>query len=55
MMKVVLATLLLIVAVNCEITEEKHVQVVTTANWDEAVTAEGNVLVEFCKFHFSSF
>lgn len=34
-------------AVNCEITEEESVLVVTTANWDEAVTADGNVLVEF--------
>jgi len=46
MMKVVLA-LALILAVNCEIKEEEDVQVITTANWDEAVTTEGNVLVEF--------
>lgn len=54
-MKVVLAALLLIAAVNCEIKEEKDVLVITTDNWDEAVTADGNVLVEFCKsFHPSS-
>jgi len=46
-MKVVLAALLLIAAVNCEIKEEKDVLVITTDNWDEAVTADGNVLVEF--------
>lgn len=44
-----LVFLALFVTVYCEIKEEDDVLVVTTANWDEAVTDDANVLVEFCK------
>jgi len=37
----------LLVSVYCEIKEEDDVLVVTTDNWDEAVTNDANVLVEF--------
>lgn len=39
--------LTLLVGVYCEIKEEDGVLVVTTDNWDEAVTSDANVLVEF--------
>lgn len=37
----------LFVSAYCEVKEEDDVLVVTTDNWDEAVPADGNVLVEF--------
>ncbi|XP_057311024.1 protein disulfide-isomerase 2-like [Hydractinia symbiolongicarpus] len=42
-----LVFLALFVTAYCEIKEEDDVLVVTTANWDEAVTDDANVLVEF--------
>jgi protein disulfide-isomerase A1 len=42
-----LIVLALIFSANCEIKEEEDVQVITTANWEEAVTADNIVLVEF--------
>lgn len=34
---------------SCEIKEENDVQVGTDENFDEIVTAENDVLVEFCE------
>lgn len=42
-----LVFLIVLAAVYCEVKEEKDVLVVTQANWDEVVTADANVLVEF--------
>jgi len=42
-----LIVLALIAFSYCEVKEEEDVLVVTTANWDEVVTDESNVLVEF--------
>lgn len=42
----------LVVIVSCEVKEEDDVIVVTQANWDEVVTPDATVLVEFCKNNF---
>ena len=44
----------LLVVVSCEVKEEDDVLVVTQANWDEVVTSDATVLVEFCKNNFST-
>ena len=50
-MKFVAAMIVCLVAVaQCEITEEEGVLVLTEENFDEAISANEHVLVEFCKF-----
>lgn len=40
----------LAVAINAEITEEEDVLVLKKSNFDEALQAHPNILVEFCKW-----
>ena len=49
-MKVFLLAALVALSFAAEITEEENVMVLTEANFDEALGANKNILVEFCKF-----
>lgn len=54
-MKSTLLVLFLIGAlalVNCEFEEEENVLVLTSSNFDEAITTNKYILVEFCKLIF---
>ena len=45
-----LVFLALVAIVNCDIKEEDDVLLLTGDNWNEAVTSDVNILVQFCKF-----
>ena len=54
-MKFAAAVVVCLVALSqCEITEEEGVLVLTEDNFDEAVSANEHILVEFCKFGYAN-
>ena len=53
-MKLVAAVVVCLVALaQCEITEEEGVIVLTEENFDEAISTNEHILVEFCEYYSS--